>query len=242
MKILKRFWNGFLNIFGLKKNSKYVKNYLNDANMRSGIFMSAVVFILEGWLIIRQTQKYIIPSVQNLGNTANFANVFKIIFQNTSNFFLLMFFGIAMFVYCLQYMAKNKSLSKLVVAIIFAGLSLALCALLPLEFKYQSIKFTNDVNTIKGILKLIFYLSVILFDFGIIFASIYRYKGGKRASLSSVLVISLFAFVCLMFGVMVSYGDFASVKNVYDAQGNLVTITDRDGTISYAYENKEHTI
>ncbi len=239
MKILTKIWNGFRNLFGLNKNSKYVKNYLNDANMRSGIFMSAVVFVLECWLVIRQTQKYIIPSVQALGNTASFASVFKIIFQNTSNFFLLMFFGIAMFVYCLQYMAKKKSLSKLVVAIVFAGLSLALCALLPLEFQYQSIKFTNDVNTIKGVLKLIFYLSVILFDLGIIFASIYRYKGGKRASLSSVLVISLFAFVCLMFGVMVSYGDFASVKNVYDAEGNLVTITDRDGTVSYAYENKE---
>ena len=239
MNILSKIWNGFLSIFGLKKNSKYVKNYLNDANMRSGIFMAAVVFVLECWLVIRQTQKYIIPSVQALGDSADFASVFKIIFQNTSNFFLLMFFGIAMFVYCLQYMAKKKSLNKLVIAIVFAGLSLALCALLPLEFKYQSIKFTNDVNTIKGILKLIFYLSVILFDLGIIFASIYKYKGGKRPSLSSVLVISLFAFVCLMFGVMVSYSDFASVKNVYDANGNLVTITDRDGTVSYAYENKE---
>ena len=239
MKTLAKIWNGFLTIFGIRKNSQYVKRYLNDANMRSGIFMAAVVFVLEGWLVLRQTQKYIIPAVSALGNDATFQAVFKIIFQNASNFFLLMFFGIAMFVYCMQYMSKTRSLSRLVVAIVFAGLSLVLCALLPLEFKYQSIKFTNGVNTIKGIFKLIFYLSIILFDLGIIFASIYRYKGGKRPSLSSVLVISLFAFVCLMFGIMVSYGDFVSVKNVYDAQGNLVTITDRDGTVSYAYENKE---
>ena len=208
--------------------------------MRSGIFMSAVVFVLEGWLVLRQTQKYIIPSVKALGGSADFASVFKIIFQNTSNFFLLMFFGIAMFVYCLQYLNKKKTLTKLVVTIVFAGLSLAICALLPLEFKYQSIKFTNDVNTIKGVMKIVFYFSVFLFDVGIIFASIYKYKDGKRVSISSVMVISLFAFVCLMFGIMVSYSDFVSVKSVKDAAGNIVTITDpKDGTVSYAYENKE---
>lgn len=238
MKTLAKLWNGFLNIFGFRKNSKYVRGYLNEANMRSGIFMSAVVAVLEMWLIIRQTNKYIIPSVKALEHP-NFQQVFQIIFQNTSNFFLLMFFGIAMFVYCCQFMNKRKTFYKVVLVIVFAALSLCICALLPLEFKYESIKFTNDVNTIKGIFKIIFYAAVFLFDVGIIFASIYRYKDGKRASISSVLVISLFAFVCLIFGVMVSYGDFASIKNVKDASGNLVTITDRDGTVSYAYENKQ---
>ena len=111
MKTLSKIWNGFLEIFGFRKNSKYVKNYLNEANMRSGIFMSAVVFVLEAWLVLRQTQKYIVPSVQAL-ESVTFQAVFKIIFQNTSNFFLLMFFGVAMFVYSLQYLSNKKSLSK----------------------------------------------------------------------------------------------------------------------------------
>ena len=88
MKTLAKIWNGFLNIFGIRKNSKYVKGYLNETNMRSAIFMSVVIFVLEIWLVIRQTQKYIIPGVQALGNNADFASVFKIIFQNTSNFFI----------------------------------------------------------------------------------------------------------------------------------------------------------
>ena len=240
MKTLQKIWNGFLNIFGLRKNSKYVKNYLNEANMRSAVFMSSVIFVLETWLVIRQTQKYIIPSVSALGDAAGFESVFKIIFQNTSNFFLLMFFGVAMLVYSLQYLSKRKSLSKLIIPIVFAGLSLAICCLFPLEFTYESIKFNNEVNTVKGVMKIAFYLSVVLFDVGIIFASIYRYKGGRRGSLSSVLVISLFGFVCLMFGVMVSYGDFVSVKSVKDASGVIITITDpKDGYVSYSYENKE---
>ena len=233
MKVISKIWNGFLNVFGLRKNSRYVKNYLNEANMRSAIFMSCVVFVLEIWLILRQTQKYIIPTLSNPSNTASW---FQVVFQNTSNFILLMSMGFAMFIYSLQYVSKKKTVAKMVSAIIFAAISLAVCCLLPLEFKYKSIKFTSSINTIKGVFKILFYASVILFDIGIIFASIYRYKGGKRPSLSSVMVISLFALVCLMFGIMVSYGDFVSVRAVVDANGNTVKVA---GTENVMYENKE---
>lgn len=168
---------------------------------------------------------------------ANTYSPFRVIFQNTSNFFLLMSMGFAMFFYSVQYVSKVRNLKRLVWTLVFAGFSLAICALMPLEFYYKSIKFNTDVNTIKGIFKIFFYVSVILFDIGMIFASIYRYKGGKRASLSSVMVISLFAFVCLMFGVMVSYGDFVSVKAVKDAAGNVVYMPDGSGNVMY--ENKE---
>ena len=99
MKFLSKIWNGFLNIFGLRKNSKYVKGYLNEANMRSAVFMSFVIFVLEVWLVIRQTRKYIIPTMQDPNNTYSF---FRVVFSNTSLYFLMMFFGIAMFVYSLQ--------------------------------------------------------------------------------------------------------------------------------------------
>ena len=206
MKILSKLWDSFLNIFGLKRNSKYVKNYLNEANMKSGIFMSFVIFVLEIWLVIRQADKYVIPKI------SGGMNWFEAVFKYTSLYFVMMFFGAAMFMYSMQYISNRKSKSKMIVPIVFAALSIALCCLLPLEFKYKSIilNASLDAVTIQGILKLFFYVAVFAFDFGIIFSSIYRYRGGKRASLSSVMVISLFALVCLAFGVMVSYGDFIS--------------------------------
>ena len=221
MKLLSKFWNGFLNIFGIRKNSEYVKNYLNEANMKSGIFMSFVIFVLEIWLVIRQAQKYVIPKI------SGGMNGFEAIFKYTSLYFVMMFFGAAMFMYSLQYISKKKSKSKMIVPIVFAGLSIGLCCLLPLEFYYKSIVLNSpvDATTVQGILKLFFYLSVFLFDIGIIFSSIYRYRGGKRASVSSVMVISLFALVCLAFGVMVSYGDFIS-STVYK---DVVVGVDKNG-------------
>ena len=221
MKLLSKFWNGFLNIFGIRKNSEYVKNYLNEANMKSGIFMSFVIFVLEIWLVIRQAQKYVIPKI------SGGMNGFEAIFKYTSLYFVMMFFGAAMFMYSLQYISKKKSKSKMIVPIVFAGLSIGLCCLLPLEFQYKSIVLNSpvDATTVQGILKLFFYLSVFLFDIGIIFSSIYRYRGGKRASVSSVMVISLFALVCLAFGVMVSYGDFIS-STVYK---DVVVGVDKNG-------------
>ena len=223
MKFLSSLWNGFLNIFGIRKNTKYVKNYLNDANMRSGVFMSFIIFVLEVWLVIRQTNKYIYPTLINPENTAPW---FQVVFQNTSLYFLMMFFGGAMFAYSLLYSSKKQSLAKMIIPIVAAGISLILVCLLPLEFKYKSINLADPskAKVIRGVFRLLFYVSVALFDLGIIFSSIYRHKGGRRGSLSSVMVISLFALVCLMFGVMVSYGDFISSK-IYSIQ----TGTDEEG-------------
>ena len=95
MKVLKAVWNWFANLFGLHRNSKYVKHYLNEANMRSGIYMAGVIVILEIWLVIRQHEKYIIPAVQS-GK-----EYFDTAFTYTSLFWLLIFFGLSMFLYCL---------------------------------------------------------------------------------------------------------------------------------------------
>ena len=50
--------NLFLDLFGFRRNSKYVKKYFNEANMRSTIYMSFVIIVLEIWLVIRNTNKY----------------------------------------------------------------------------------------------------------------------------------------------------------------------------------------
>ena len=214
MNTLKKFWDKFRDVFGLRRNSKYVSNYLNDANMHSGIFMSAVIFALEVWLLIRQTDKYIIPTLTDPNNKYSF---FRVVFTNTSNFWLLLSFGTAMFFYCLFYKKMKGNNKRLLPIIIASGISLIFCALMPFEFIYSS----RPIEGVKLYLLIVFYASVIVFNITTIIASIYQYKGRNNQILTSVAIISLFALVCLAFGVKVSYSDFSSVKTD-KATGNLV--------------------
>ena len=235
----KKFWLKFGDMFGITKSNKYISDYLHEANMRSGVFMAAVIVILEIWLVIRQSQKYVIDSI-----IAHPDNAFYYIFKNLWTYFLLMSLGIAMFVYCLQYINRKNTKTKLIIISVFAGLSLLLCGFLPFEFKYKIIDFNytkvpilKTIYIYRGVLKLIFYASIILFNVAVILASIYRFRGGKKTSISSVLVISMFALVCLTFGVMISYGDFTGTKLFTDA--NNVPIIVPAFNYSVAYEDKE---
>ena len=232
MEIFSRIWNSFLNIFGFRKNSKYVKGYLNEANMRSAIYMSSVIFILEVWLVIRQTDKYVID---RLHNEAYSYGPFQVFYSFTSIYFLLMFFGVTMFFYSLLYLSRKKQSRSFIATLISAGITLVLCCLFPLE-----IIFTNSYNANKGrdplsgiplILLIALYASVLLFIIAIVIASFHKRKGGENQVILSVLVISLFALTCLVFGVKVSYADFSGTA--VDSGGNIIPNPDYKGIICF---------
>ena len=215
MKVLSKIWNSFLDLFGLRKNSKYVTNYLNHANMRSGAFMAFIIVILEAWLIIRQHDKYIIPTMQAgapayaaLGNPLHV--YINVLFDNTSLFWLFMVMGIAMFIYCVLY-EKKKSLAQVIAVIAISGVGIVLCCMFPFE---SSIRNWKESRYMNNALLIAFYISMFLFHVAMIVATLYQYKKKKNnAAITSVLVISLFALSCLIFGVRVSYGDYFSTSS-----------------------------
>ena len=206
MKILKAIGNWFLDLFGLRKNSSYVKKYLNNANMRSGVYMAAVIIILELALIIRQHQKYIGPQVIDQG-----VNYFESLFNNTSCFWLLLFIGAATLPYCLFYLSNKKTLPRLITIISISVVGFALSALLPLE---KSIAQWNDKYIVSNYLLITFYALVAIFHVTLICAAIYMYKGGRNEWITSISVVSLFALSCLVFGTRVSYNDFFSTSDI----------------------------
>ena len=206
---MKNLWNKFRSIFGFNRNSKYVKEYLNQANMRSGVFMSAIIFILEVWLIIRQTDKYLIDQIGH--HLADYKyGVFQVIFSYTSNFWLMMSFGATMFAYCIFFKKKHHNFKRCLPIFIAAGISFALCCLLPFEFIFAS----RAITGVTLVLLLTFYILIALFNIAVIVVEIYRIKGGTNQILTSMVIITLFASVCLAFGVKVSYGDFSSLKKI----------------------------
>ena len=230
INFLKTMWQKLRNVFGLHRNSKYVANYLNDANMRSGVFMSAVIIVLETWLIIRQTHKYVIPR----WNNASYAyGPGQVMFMFWFNYVLLLFFGLSMLIYCLNY-KKMSTKKRLIISLAFAGFSALLCFLLPVD-----ILFTNSYNAAKNrplfggidlILLIVFYASIFLFNIAVILSSIYKFKGGKRQGVLSVAVITLFALTCLAFGIKISYSDFAGMVEV---DGEFIANPDYKGIICF---------
>ena len=122
----------FVDMLGFSKTSKYVQSYLHKTNIRSGLFMAAVVVILEIWLIIRQHNEYIIAlTIEN-------GNYFKNVFDYTSLFWLLMTMGLSMFAYCTFYLRDKTSKKGMIAVVVIAAIGLVLTTLLPLEKRIQS--------------------------------------------------------------------------------------------------------
>ena len=207
MSKVRKFFDKVAEMFGFKKSTKYVADYLHKANMRSGVFMAAIVAILEIWLVIRQHNKYIIPALRNPENTYSY---FKLVFDNTSLFWLQMIMGVSMLLYCLYYLREKPSKYLLISVIAVSALGAALCGLLPLE---NRIKNYNPKRLIDTVLLICLYSTILIYHAVTIIAAIFRYKGKKIDWLQSIAVISVFALCLLIFGIKVSYGDFTSIKN-----------------------------
>ena len=200
--------------------------------MRSAVYMSSIIIILETWLVIRQTDKYVI---KYWNDAAYQYGPFQVIFRFTSSYWLLMFFGATMLLYSLLYLSHKKISRAFIPTLIAAGVTFVLCCLFPLE-----IIFTNSYNAIKGraplggidlALLIAFYASTLLFVISVVIASLYKRRGGENQGILSVLVISLFALTCLIFGVKISYTDFAGTAT--DAAGNIIPNPDYKGIICF---------
>ncbi len=212
MEKVKKFFSKFAEMFGFKKSTKYVSEYLHKANMRSGIFMAAIVAILEVWLVIRQHTKYIINDVHGIsskGTPIDPIPYFQSLFNRTSLFWLQMVMGISMFLYCLYYLSEKRSKPLLIGVISASAVGAVLCCLLPLE---NSIKEPDPNKLIDMVLLICLYSAILLYHVVVVVAAITRYKGKKIDWLHSIAVISIFALCLLIFGIKVSYGDFTSNK------------------------------
>ena len=204
--VMGKFKKGLLKVaefLGFKRNTPYVNAYIHKANIRSGLFMSAVVAILEVWLVIRQHVKYIVTEVTDKG-----MNYFESLFNNTSLFWLLIFMGVSMFLYCLYYLKNKPSKLLLIAVIITSAIGASLCCLLPFEKRIKSFDPKRLVDTV---LLITLYSAILIYHITVVVASITKYRGRKMDWLHSVAVITVFATCLLIFGVRVSYGDFTSL-------------------------------
>ncbi len=112
-------WNKIKNAIGTGTRSPYVNQYFEEANIRSSVYMSAVVIVLELWMIIRTFVKYVL-----LSDTSRDLNW---IVSHFYSYFILLAIAVIVFVYAVGYLRNHYSGRKTgrVLIIIFAALCIA---------------------------------------------------------------------------------------------------------------------
>ena len=102
MNVIKKIGYWLLKNLGFTKSSKYKKNFMNHANMRSGIFMGVGIVVLETWMIIRQFTKYIIPGWNSSDPAVQkaYPKTIECVLQNTSLFVLFLLVAVVFIIFC----------------------------------------------------------------------------------------------------------------------------------------------
>ena len=97
-----------LRSLGFEKHSNYVRDYFDNTNMKSSIYMSVVVIVLEIWMIIRLTLTIIRENLQS-----NLKHFFE---KYYSNYGILLFMACVMLFCAVRYL-KGKSKRRSVILI-----------------------------------------------------------------------------------------------------------------------------
>ena len=106
MNKVNKAWDFFSDLMGFRRNSKYVRTYLNDANIKSSIYMSFIIIVLEIWMIIRQLNEYIVPN-WSTPEKYGYASSTALFFGMTSLYYLFIMCSVAMMVFGIIHLRKT---------------------------------------------------------------------------------------------------------------------------------------
>lgn len=216
-----KFLQQLKHLFGFERNKKPVRDYLYDQNVRSSIFMAAVIFLLEIWLIIRQIVQHIVPE------WGDYSDKFIWIYSNLSVFLLFLLSGFAMFVFavCYSHTDKVKHQNRLIASLVSAGILFlySLLSMYPLASISGMYSWGKLVSSFKSGLLLTIYASGLLLGASIIYYTLFWYFRKKESRRLSVMVIIFFALLCLVFGFRVSFSDhIRSITSVAHPQNEII--------------------
>lgn len=201
MNTIKKCWDFIRDLLGFKRNTRYVKNYLNDANIRSSIYMAFIVIVLEIWMIIRNVNKYVAPGWNN-GATSNF----ELLFTYTGLYVLFIVCSFAVLIYAISYLKSDYTKKDFILSIVTSGISI----LWPFLLFLENLSFENSKQVVSSATTITVYISMTLLGGVILGNALYKKKYDHNSPILSVAVITCFALVCLAFGIKVGYSDFAN--------------------------------
>jgi len=197
-------------IFGFEKLSKYEKEYLHDANIRSCSYMGFIVVSLELWMLVRQTYSKIIPKYQ-AGQ-----DLFGLIVKYTSKYWLFLLIGLGLMLFCLFYQRDKKlSKGKFITLFVIGAACMLYTLVLKLEaFTAPSETITPVMASIMNAMLISIYVFLFVIGAAIVIYVLFKYLKNRNIVLLEHVVIVAFTLVCLAFGIFVSYSDFWGGKEI----------------------------
>jgi len=207
---MKSILSSLSHLLGFERLSEYERNYLHESNMQTGIFLGIITILLEIWMLIRQALTNIIPDYQEGGQ------LFELIVQNTSKYWLFLLFGLGLAFFCL-FRTRDKQLTK---GRFFTLLATGLACILytPVAFLESYLEAGDTITpTMAGIVNVLTVsLYVLLFMFGatIVIYALNNHLKNRNIVLLEHLTIGFYSLICLAFGILVSYTDFWKNKEI----------------------------
>ena len=197
-------------IFGFEKLSKYERDYLHDANIRSCSYMGFIVVLIEIWMLVRQTYSKIIPKYQAGGDLRT------LFIQYTSKYWLFLLIGLGLMLFCLFYQREARLSKGRFFALLLTGTA---CMLYTSVLNLESFTKTSETITLSmaAIMNtMLVSVYVFLFVIGAVIDAyvLIKYLKNRNIVLLEHLVIVAFTLICLAFGIFVSYSDFWGGKEI----------------------------
>ena len=204
MDNVSKVWEFIRDMFGFRRNSKYVRTYLNEANIKSSIYMSFIVIILEVWMIIRNINKYVSPLWNNYGTS--FTSNFDVLYTYIGLYLLFIISSIAILFFAITYYKKININGVRITNLVLAGI----CIIWPFLLFCEHLSFDGSKAIVNSITTLVVYLAMPLLGGGIIAHTIFLKKADDYNSNIAMIAIVIYALICLAFGFKVGYSDFAN--------------------------------
>ncbi len=196
-------------LLGFEKLSKYERDYLHDANIRTSIYMGVIVIFLEIWMLERQTYSKIIPKYQAGGD------LFDLIVKYTTKYWLFLLIGLGIMLFCSYQKDKKLSKGRFSALVAVGSACILYTSVLSLEsFTKESSSVTPVMAGIMNAMLVSIYVLLFLIGVTIVTYALFKYRKNKTIVPLEHLTIIFFTLVCLAFGVFVSYSDFWGGKEI----------------------------
>ena len=211
MAKVKEYLVRFVRFLGFRRNSEYVKEHLNTANVRMTISMCLIIATIEVWMIIRQTTKYYIPRVQQGRIEAGFANFWSY----TSNFWLFLFISLSILCFAIGKLYIKKQKARFILNMVFGALAMVSALMVIYLSQIGTFSDWSDLKHIyTNFFTLLIYGLGALYAFCVMFYSCLAYFKKVEDLFLCQTIVGLFGVACLVFGVMVSFSDFLGTVHI----------------------------